>query len=233
MSAQKAAPSHVAQAERPDVSTTTASPPFSHASACHFPLFHQQARPGWQTVQDQSLFDHPHVGVNRVEVLTPHRHETPVPWFVVKRKAAVAIAPFTETGEWVLIEQERIPVAETCLEFPAGQIDCDIPEVTCETVVKTALRELAEETGYALAPGGTLEPLGWFLPSQGFTDEHVYLFKAEPVRVAGQPSPDGSEHISPARLVSPGELRRKIAANEITTALTLALFARMAAKGSI
>ena len=198
-----------------------------------FPLFHQQSREGWQTVKDERLFANPHVGVDRVEVLTPHRREQPVPWLVVKRKAAVAIAPVTADGDWVMIRQERIPVAEECLEFPAGQIDCPVTDVTCEIVVETALRELAEETGYALAPGGRLEPLGWFLPSQGFTDEHVYLFKAEPVGVVGQPSPDGGEHISPARLVSSGELRRMIAASEITTALTLALYARMAAKGSI
>jgi hypothetical protein len=53
------------------------------------------------------------------------------------------------------------------------------------------------------------------------------------VCVVSRPSPDGSEHISPVRLVSSGDLRRMIAANEITTALTLALYARMAAKGSI
>ncbi len=198
-----------------------------------FPLFHQQARPGWRTVKEERAFDNPHVGVDEVEVLTPHRPEQPVPWLVVRRKAAVAIAPVTESGDFVMIRQERIPVAEDCLEFPAGQIDASLADVTCEAIHETALRELAEETGYALAPGGKLEPLGWFLPSQGFTDEHVYLFKAEPVRVAGQPSPDGSEHISPARLVSPGELRRMIAASEITTALTLALYARMEAQGSI
>ena len=182
-----------------------------------FPLFHQQSRDGWQTVKDERLFANPHISVDRVEVLTPHRREQPVPWLVVKRKAAVAIAPVTESGEFVLIPQERIPVAD----------------VTCDLVIDTALRELAEETGYALAPGGTLEPLGWFLPSQGFTDEHVYLFKAEPVCVVSRPSPDGSEHISPVRLVSSGDLRRMIAESEITTALTLALYARMAAKGSI
>lgn len=198
-----------------------------------FPLFHQQPRPGWQTVKDERLFANPHISVDRVEVLTPHRSQQPVPWLVVKRKAAVAIAPVTASGDFVMIPQERIPVAEECLEFPAGQIDCAVEDVTCQTVIDTALRELAEETGYALAPGGRLKPLGWFLPSQGFTDEHVYLFKAEPVGVVSQPSPDGNEHISPARLVSPGELRRRIAASEITTALTLALYARMAAKGSI
>ena len=203
------------------------------SEAKSFPLFHQESREGWERVSHERVFDHPHVSVDAVEFLTPNRRDKPVPWTVVHRKAAVAIAPVTANGEYVLIAQERLPVQQICLEFPAGQIDAPVPDITTEMVTETALREMHEETGYALAPGGTLEPLGWFLPSQGFTDEHVYLFKAEPVCVVSRPNPDGSEHISPARLASSGELRRMIAANEITTALTLALYARMAAQGSI
>lgn len=198
-----------------------------------FPLFHVENNDGWQQVGSTRLYDNPHVTVDRVECLTPFRREKPVPWLVVKRKAAVALAAITESGEFVLISQERIPVQQTLWEFPAGQIDVPVAEITAETVVETALRELREETGYGLAPGGKLEPMGWFLPSQGFTDEHVYLFQAKPVCVVSRPEPDGSEHISDVRLVSPGELRRMIADNEITNALTLALYARMAAKGTI
>ncbi len=203
------------------------------SEAENFPLFHQQPREGWERVSHKRVFDNPHISVDAVEYLTPNRRDKAVPWLVVNRKAAVAIAPVTASGEFVLIAQERLPVQQICLEFPAGQIDCAVADITPEIITETALRELQEETGYALAPGGTLEPLGWFLPSQGFTDEHVYLFKAEPVCVVSRPNPDGSEHISPARLVSSGELRRMIAANEITTALTLALYARMAAQGLI
>lgn len=198
-----------------------------------FPLFHQQPREGWERVSHERVFDNPHISVDAVEYLTPNRHDKAVPWLVVHRKAAVAIAPVTASGDYVLIEQERLPVQQCCWEFPAGQIDVPVEDITPDIVSETALRELQEETGYALAPGGKLEPLGWFLPSQGFTDEHVYLFRAEPVCVVSRPNPDGSEHISPARLVSSGDLRRMIAANEITNALTLALYARMAAKGSI
>jgi ADP-ribose pyrophosphatase len=53
------------------------------------------------------------------------------------------------------------------------------------------------------------------------------------VCVVGLPEPEASEHISTVRPVSAGELRRMIADNEITNALTLALFARMSAKGQI
>ena len=141
----------------------------------------------------------------------------------------MAIAPRLADGRFVLISQERLPVQETMWEFPAGQIDT---ETTCETIVATALNELREEAGLALDPaGGRLTPMGWYLPSQGFTDECVYLFHAEPVCVVSQPEPEGSEHISSVRFVSAGELRRMIAENEITNALSLALFARMAAKG--
>jgi ADP-ribose pyrophosphatase len=51
------------------------------------------------------------------------------------------------------------------------------------------------------------------------------------VCVVSRPEPDGSEHISDVRFVSAEELRRMIAENEITNALTLALYARMSAKG--
>lgn len=198
-----------------------------------FPLFQVEDRYGWQRVSTKRLFDHRHVSVDQVECLTPHRQEKAVPWLVVQRKAAVAVAPVTEDGQFVLISQERIPVQQTLWEFPAGQIDVPVSDINQGIIVETVFRELREETGYGLAPGGSLEPLGWFLPSQGFTDEHVYLFQAKPVCVVSRPEPDGSEHISDVRLVSSGELRRMIADNEITNALTLALFARMAAKGTI
>ena len=203
-----------------------------------FPLFQPGQEAGWRLVKCERVFDNPHISVEKGEFLTPHRQEKPVPWMVVHRKPAVAIAPVLEDGRFVMIAQERLPVQQTCLEFPAGQVDettsLDEPDHSHEMIAATALRELREEAGLELHPTlGRLEPLGWFLPSQGFTNEHVYLFKAEPVCVVNRPEPDGSEHISDVRFVSADELRRMIAENEVTTALTLALYARMAAKGSL
>lgn len=210
------------------------SAPGKHAGGLDFPLFHIENRDGWKKVSGHMLFEAPHVHVEEACYLTPQRPDKPIPWTIVHRKAAVAVAPVTADGHFVLFQQERLPVQQTCWEFPAGQIDVPIDDLTPQIIVETALRELAEETGYGLDPQrGKLEPLGWFLPSQGFTQEHVYLFRAEPVCVVGRPQLDGSEHISDVRLVSPGQLRRMVAENEITTALTLALYARIAAKGSI
>ncbi len=199
-----------------------------------FPLVKIEGNEGWQKLPGEMVYDNAHLQVEKASYLTPHRTEKPVPWMVVHRKAAVAVAAITEDGKFVLISQERLPVQQTMWEFPAGQIDEPEGHESCAAIAQTVLRELKEETGCELVEGkGTLEPLGWFFPSQGFTTEHVYLFKAEPVCVVSRPEPDGSEHISDVRFVSADELRRMIAENEITNALTLALYARMAAKGTV
>ena len=193
-----------------------------------FDLYTPGAEPGWRKTRSEMVFANPHMNVERAWFTTPNRHEE-VPWMVVQRKAAVAIAPVLEDGRFVMVHQERLPVMQTLWEFPAGQIDT---EVTHESIIHTALNELREECGCALHhEHGRLEPLGWYFPSQGFTDEIVYLFTAKPVCVVSRPEPDGSEHISDVRLVSAGELRGMIAANAITNALTLALYARIAAQG--
>lgn len=193
-----------------------------------FDLYTPGAEPGWCKTRSEAAFENPHVSVERAWFTTPNRNEE-VPWMVVQRKVAVAIAPVLEDGRFVMVHQERLPVMQTMWEFPAGQIDT---EVTRESIINTALNELREECGCVLNNDhGVLQPLGWLFSMQGFTDEIVYLFTAKPVCVVSRPEPDGSEHISDVRLVSAGELRGMIAANAITNALTLALYARIAAQG--
>lgn len=199
-----------------------------------FPLFQVREGGGWKKVAATQVYADPYIQIERAEYLTPGRPDRAVPWTIAHRKSAVAVAPVLEDGRFLLIAQERLPVQDTLWEFPAGQIDSEDTPDPRQTIIDTALSELREEAGLELHPAkGRLEPLGYFLPSQGFTTEHVYLFRAEPVCVVSHPKPEDSEHISAVRPVSAGELRRMIAANEITNALTLALFARMAAKGQV
>lgn len=206
----------------------------SLATIKDFPLFQIRDGNGWKKVASRQTYADPYIQIERADYLTPGRPDRPITWTIAHRKAAVAIAPVLEDGRYLLISQERIPVQDTLWEFPAGQIDVTDSPDPHQTIIDTALNELREEAGVVLHPSlGTLRPLGYFLPSQGFTNEHVYLFRAEPVCVVGQPEPEDSEHISAVRPVSAGELRRMIAANEITNALTLALYARMSAQGLI
>lgn len=198
-----------------------------------FELFRVENTDGWKKVAAQQTYADPYIQIERAQYLTPGRSQTPVTWTVAHRKSAVAVAPVLEDGRFVLISQERLPVQRVLWEFPAGQIDEPEGHESRQVIVDTVLRELKEESGCELAADGRVEPLGYFLPSQGFTTEHVYLFRASPVCVVSRPEPDGSEHISDVRFVSAEELRRMIAENEITNALTLALYARMSARGMV
>ena len=203
------------------------------AEAPQFDLVRVADGHGWRKVFGEKVYQSPHVDVENVRCLTPARPDKPVPWTVVNRKAAVAIAPLLEDGRFVLVSQERVPVQRTLWEFPAGQIDVPVEEVTNELITHTALAELLQETGGELLPHGTLEPLGHFFPSQGFTQEHVYLVLARAVRIVAEPSPEGHEHFGTLLHVTPAELRQMIARNEITTALTLALYAKLEALGHL
>jgi len=186
--------------------------------------------PGWQTLSDDIAFANPFAEVHLVKVSTPMRPDGAT-WTVIHRKWACVVAPITAEGNLLLIRQERIPIRAAIWEFPAGQID--ETEGHSEAVIReTALRELREESGHALAPGGELIPMGLFFSSPGVMDEHGYLFAARPVI----PCPDGPMHeaaeaIGECRAFSPAELRQMIAEGKIRDANTLAAFARMTALG--
>jgi ADP-ribose pyrophosphatase len=141
------------------------------------------------------------------------------------------VAPVTADGKLILIRQERLPIRAEIWEVPAGQID-DSSDTGDGKIKAVALRELREETGFELAEGGELVPLGDYFTSPGFTDERGYFFLARPVResAAGH-AHDESESILDCRAFSPEELRGMIANNEIRDANTLAICARLLARG--
>ena len=194
--------------------------------------FHRfiQSGDGWRVVSSEKQFANPYVEVHKALVTSPTRTE-PFTWTVVHRKGAVVVAPMTADGKFLLIHQERVPIRATIWEFPAGQID-DTSDP--DAIRATGLRELTEEAGHELAPGGELISLGHYFPSSGFTDEHSHLLLARPVvPAAGGASPDAAESIVEHRAFSPSELKAMIAGGEIRDANTLAAVARMVALGHL
>ena len=188
------------------------------------------AQDGWETVSSETRFEDRNVQVVTEKIRSPARHE-PRSWTVVRRKRAVVIAALTADEKLILIRQERIPIRAAIWEVPAGQID-DEKASERDEIAAVALRELREETGFELAEGGNLIPLGDYFTSPGFTDEQGYFFLAQPVREsAAGPSRDEAESILDCRAFGAGELRRMIAENEIRDANTLAIFARLVAGG--
>lgn len=186
----------------------------------------------WEVVASKTCFEDKNLEVVEEEIRSPARSE-PRCWTVVRRKRAVVVAPITADGKLILIRQERIPIREAIWEVPAGQID-DESDSEPDEIAAVALKELREETGFELAEGGDLIPLGHYFTSPGFTDERGYFFLACPVREcsAGH-SRDESESILDCRAFAPEEIRSMIANNEIRDANTLAVWARLVSRGLV
>ena len=73
-------------------------------------------------------------------------------------------------GKIAFVRQFRYPYGEVILELPAGKLE------NGEAPVRTVERELSEETGLKAEK---FLPLGEIYPTPGYTDEKLYLFKAE------------------------------------------------------
>jgi ADP-ribose pyrophosphatase len=186
---------------------------------------------GWKTLSSEKDFTNSHLEVVTEKVQTPSSRR-PRTYTTVRRKAAVVIAPMTSEGKFLLIKEERIPIRAAIWSMPAGQIDEEL-EPDQEKIEAVALRELHEETGHDLAPGGELIPLGYFFTSAGLTDEHCYFFLARPVQPAHVHNREEGEAILECRAVAASELSRMISQNEIRDSNTLGICARLAAAGFI
>jgi len=87
---------------------------------------------------------------------------------IVHPNNAVAIFP-VNNERCKLLKQYRFAIDRYIYEAPAGMIEPG------EDPVKTAHRELIEETGFTAA---TIVPKGFIYTTPGYTDEKIFLFEA-------------------------------------------------------
>jgi ADP-ribose pyrophosphatase len=97
---------------------------------------------------------------------------------IVRHPGAVCVVPLDDAGRVVCVRQYRGAIDRYVLEIPAGKMD--VPD---EPPAIGAARELAEEVGLAAE---SLEELGSFFNSPGFTDERTYCYLAEGLTDVGQ-----------------------------------------------
>lgn len=116
-------------------------------------------------------------------------------WDVAERvgrlEAVMIIARLMPSKSLVLVKQYRPPVDNFIYEFPAGIIDKG------ESVENTAIRELAEETGYK---GEIISKTPPTYNTPGLTGESVYqifmdIDEALPENQNACATPDDGEHI--------------------------------------
>lgn len=103
---------------------------------------------------------------------------------VIRHCHAAAVLAFNDKNEVILEDQYRYPYDDIITEIPAGKGD------EGETGEETARRELEEETGYR---ADTLEELGLFYPSVGYTDEAIHLYLAKDLVKTHQHLDEGEE----------------------------------------
>ena len=88
---------------------------------------------------------------------------------VVKHAGGVVILAVKD-DKILLVKQFRYPFKEIMYELPAGKLEAG------EDPFEAAKRELEEETGYC---ADKWTDLGYVYTSPGYSDEKLYLYKAE------------------------------------------------------
>jgi ADP-ribose pyrophosphatase len=115
-------------------------------------------------------------------------------WEYVERVNCTGIAvivALTPEREVLLVEQFRLPVRGSVIEFPAGLVG-DVEGVEHESVEEAAKRELFEETGYEAS---SLVLLTEGPPSSGLSTEIVSFFGALDIVKTGEGGGDDTESI--------------------------------------
>lgn len=147
----------------------------------------EQAAVEYRTLSSELLVDAPVLAVRRDRITTATGEAVRE---VVEHFSAVAIVAVRASAqggspEVMLVRQYRRPVDRYLWELPAGLLD-----VTGETPLDAARRELAEETGLA---ADQWHLLGDVCSSPGVSEEMCRIFLAENVRPATSEDPGTGE----------------------------------------
>lgn len=132
---------------------------------------------------------------------------------LIHHQAAVAILANPSPDEVILVKQFRPAIVQEVYEIPAGLIDRQ-----AEDPLKTAQRELEEETAYQ---ADTWKELESFFVSPGFLDEEIFLFHAQDLKKVAQPLEQDDDEFVTAHIFSRQEIKDMLKNKEIIDLKTL------------
>lgn len=125
--------------------------------------------------KSQCLFHGIRFDVRGMEIVSKNGH--PFQKQFVAHPGAVVVLPFLDKDRILMIRNYRFAVNETLWELPAGTLEPGEPPL------KTAYRELIEETGYEAK---RIEPLHAFYTTPGICNEIMYAYAAYDLTYVGQ-----------------------------------------------
>ena len=167
----------------------------------------------WKTLESRLIYKNPWIKLHEDKVRTPSEKTMLYTWY--ESADVVVIVPFLDDSTLLMINQYRYPLHKALLEFPAGHIE------NGENPKDTAVRELAEETGYH---SKEIEHVYKYHPSVSKSRQVVYIFKAKELTTgekgAGKLRHESTEDIKIEK-VKIKELVRMIKDKKIENAGTL------------
>lgn len=167
----------------------------------------------WTELSEETRLTTPIFKVNEVRLEHPVRGRD-VRFVRIDSPDWINIIPVTSEGDVVLIRQYRAGRNEVCLEIPGGMVDPG------EDPRNTAVRELAEETGYVPE---SVELLGVVSPNPAFMNNRLHLYVARNCRLESQTKFDSNEQIEVVLWPS-AKIDELIRSGRIHHALVIAAF---------
>jgi 8-oxo-dGTP pyrophosphatase MutT (NUDIX family) len=160
--------------------------------------------PGWQVTASSYVLDSPYLRVRSDRVRLPNGTIIE-DYFVRESRGYVIVFALTRERNVVLVRQYKHGARKVLLELVAGAID------EGEEPLETAIRELAEETGYG---SGSMEYVRSFVTDPTSADTVGHLFFARDAIESGDQQLDDTEDIT-VELAPLAQLRAMIRSGEI------------------
>jgi ADP-ribose pyrophosphatase len=123
----------------------------------------------WHIEEDKKVFETPIFDLH-VTKSSPGKNETSGTFYVLKAPEWINVIALTVEHQVILVEQYRHGIDEVTLEIPGGMTDPG------ETPLKSAQRELEEETGYR---SNSWISLGKVSSNPAILSNFTHLFLAE------------------------------------------------------
>jgi ADP-ribose pyrophosphatase len=168
-------------------------------------------RPGWKILHSETVISTPHLRLRRDRIELPSGTVVE-DYFVRESRGFAVVFAQTHDDRVLLVRQYKHGIGEDVLELPAGAID------EGETAVACAHRELAEETGYAVA---ALERVTTLATDPTNSNARLHLFAGRGARLVAEPRLDPTEAIE-VEFATLAELRRYVADGTIAVSTHVA-----------